>query len=626
MFIIETVPLTKIPLQKSQILSYFSTHDLEVGSLVSAPLGRRQEKAIVVETHEIKEHKMEIKEAEYELKPLKKIISRQALVTQNQIRLVLWLGQYYFASPGLFLKMMIKKVLPLRGISRREKSYNTEIKIDKKQKLILIPTISQIGTTIKKNSQNKFTIIHSGLKAGELSKNWQKIARGETEIIIGTRLAVFAPFANLKEIIIEDETNSNHRSFDMFPHYRVHEAAKKLAEISQAKLIFKSQAPSVEAYCLAKQKQSIFKYIPPPFLKEERLQVQIVDLRQELKDGNFSIFSRQLQSAISETLKNGQQVILFINRRGLATFVLCRDCGYVAKCPNCEAPLTYHLIRSNDGLKPMLICHHCGQKINPPSVCPKCQSYRIKAFGSGTQRVEIEAKKLFKETRVLRLDSDVAKSPEAKDKIIQEFAEKKAGILIGTQIILKRNLPKVPLAAFVSADTLLHLPDFCSGERLWQTIQQIKSFVQEKLIIQTYNPENSVIAQAAKNDYRSFLKEEVDTREILKYPPFSQLIKLTFRHEDPKKAATEAKILFVKLTQQLKISKIFKEIIFELIGPAPAFIPKEKQKYIWRIIVKSVSPWLASEPERQKIIKLRNKFLMIAPFGWEVNVDPESLL
>src|SRR4030042_6133779 len=239
MYLIEVAPLTKIPQQNPQILSYFSSHELSNGSLVLVPLGRRQEKAIVIESHLIRDHKLEIKDAQYELRPVKKILSYQPVLTPFQIKLALWLGQYYFASPGLFMKKMrVDKIL----------NHNSKLKINKPQKLILFPTVSQLELRAKQCPKDKTVLIHSGLKQKQLKENWHKIALGQAQIILGTRLACFAPFLNLKEIEIQDETNPAHRSWDMFPYYRTHEIARNLAEIFGSKLTLKSNAPSIESF------------------------------------------------------------------------------------------------------------------------------------------------------------------------------------------------------------------------------------------------------------------------------------------------------------------------------------------------------------------------------------------
>jgi primosomal protein N' (replication factor Y) len=575
-----------------------------------------------METHEIKDHKLEIKDAEYELRPIDKILSALPVLTPPQLKLALWLGQYYFASPGLFIKMMRPSIkFPIADLHFPNKIQNTD---SKSQTLFIFPTVAQLQANEKNFPGGKTVIVRSGLELKHLNENWQKIARGETPIILGTRLACFAPFFNLKEIFILDETNASHRSWDMFPHYRSHEVAKKLAEIFQAELTLEANIPSVESFYFDEKKSLHLKTGSKNFSETNP---ELIDLRQEIKNGNFSIFSQRLQEAIRDALKKNQQVILFINRRGAATFVLCRDCGYVAKCPNCEAPLTYHLIKTAaDELKPILVCHHCGHRSAPPTLCPSCHGHRIKAFGTGTQRVEIEAKKIFKNARILRLDSDVARETEEQNKILEDFRQKKADILIGTQMLLDGDLPKVALAAIISADTLLHLPDFTSDEKTFQTINAVKNLTSSKLIIQTYNPKSEILQIASKQEINSFYKNEIETRRILNYPPFSQLIKLRFGHKDGKYAAQQAKILSAKLTQQLKNSKILNDAVLEISDAIPAFISKEKGRYIWQIIIKARSPWLAKKDDRQKIIDLRNKILLTVPPNWKIEIDPETLL
>jgi len=639
MLLAEVILLTRLPKNSPQILSYFSARDLTPGSLVLAPLGRRQEKAIVIETHEIKDYKMEIKKAGYELRPIIKVLNPAPVLTAAQLKLALWLSEYYLAPAGVFLKMMVPK--KVTSYKLQVTSQNLKLKT---YKLILVPTIAQINTAAKNFPTNKTVVIHSGLKVKQFSENWQKIASGEAEIIIGTRLACFAPFSKLNEIIVKDETNSSHRSWDMFPHYRTHEIARKLTEIFNAHLKIIDKLPSIESCFLNKEISGIknFCHPSPRSLRGEGSRglphIEIVDLRAELRAGNFSIFSRALQDAIKAALKNKRQIILFINRRGLGSFVLCRDCGYVTKCPNCETPMAYHTTKDKNGLKPILICHHCGAKVEPLRICPKCQSRRIKTFGIGTEKVEAEAEKLFKNASILRLDSDIAPKAEQQEKIVNNFKQKKADVLISTQMMFSHALPKAAVIAAISVDTLMHLPDFNADEKMFQTITQLTNFVlpNSPFLIQTYNPENKTLQLAATGDFNTFYQEQIETRKILKYPPFSQIAKLVFRHKDPQKAGREAKILQAKLTQQLKQSKILKEAVFEISEAAPAFIAKEKDKYVWQIIIKFKSYWLASpksdggglEPEesRDELLRLRNKILMLAPTGWEIEIDPESLL
>ncbi|MBU3901471.1 primosomal protein N' [Patescibacteria group bacterium] len=580
MYLLDIIPLTRIPHTQSQILSYFHGAKLPAGALVQIPLGRRQEKGVVIGSRNVADYKMEIKSANFELRNIAKIISNEPVLTKQQIELVLFLGQYYFCSPGLFAKMMLPKKTqsppppspPPQGRGRLRGGG---------QKLIIAPTVF-ISEKIAINEKNA-VLWHSELTQKQKNAAWLVVQTGQARTIIGTRSAVFLPFANLKEIIVVDEANPNHKSWDMFPHYDSRTIAQKLTEIFKAKLTLKSGASTITTPTLS------------PSFKEARAKlsfgekkrgwppIHIIDMRQELKDGNFSIFSIDLYEAIKKALAAKKQIILFINRRGTANFVLCRDCGYIAKCPNCDAPLAYHLINN----KPSLLCHHCGAKDTPPTTCPKCHSWRIKTVGSGTQKVEAETKKFFPDAKILRLDSDSAAKPKDQQKIITDFTERQADILIATPMIFswltELAAAKPAIVGVLSADTLLHIPDFRSGERTWQMIKSLQSVMASAaplrvknnaprpavaglpplklrggegelsqnnnkfFFIQTYNPDNSVLKYVKNNDYDGFIKDDLATRQALNYPPFSQIIKLTFRHRDAKKAGQEAKILAAKL-------------------------------------------------------------------------------
>ncbi len=627
MRLIEVIPLSKIPMALPQVLSYFTNHDLRSGALVLAPLGKRQQEAIVVETHEINDFKMEIKKAGYELRPIKQILSGGSVLTSQQIELALWLGQYYFCSPGLFLKMMVpKQKNPKLQIPNPKQILNFKF-----QKLILAPTIPAAEKIT--SSEKSAAIWHSDLTKKQQNEIWWKIKNREIETIVGTRSAIFLPFANLKEITIEDETNSAHRSWDMFPHYRAPEAAQKLAEIFDAKLFFKSPIPSIEFSDVAHRNSDV-----------AHRKISLIDMRAELREGNFSIFSRALQTATKEALAQKRQIIFYVNRRGAANFVLCRDCGYINKCQNCEAPLAYHLT----GGKPLMFCHRCGHRESPPSLCPKCQSYRIKTVGVGTQKVEVEARKIFTSAKIIRLDSDTAPRPKDQQKIIETIIKKEVDILVTTQIIFswQEELKQSPLAviAVISADTLLHLPDYQSGERTYQTIAALKNLLPSaasSLIIQTHNPENLVIKYAAKNDWNSFYKNEIETRQVLGYPPFSQIVKLTFRHKDPQKAGQEAKILAAKLKRTNSIlchsgksrnpesgSRVKHGMTngnIEISDALPAFIPREKGKFIWNIIIKFPIPDGQTKMSNE-FLRRRNSLLQYIPSNWEIDVDPSDLL
>ena len=632
MFIIDIIPTTKIPHPLAQILSYFSISALPLGAIVQIPLGKRKETGVVVASKKIDAYKMVIKKAKFELKNVSQVLSAEPLLTKKQIELALWLGQYYLASPGIFIKMMMpKKVQSLKLKIQNNSNFienprqgrdNSKLKINKEQKIILTPSIAWAKKLAQDNKNS--LVWHSNMSQKKLLENWRQVRNGEIKIVIGTRSAVFLPFTGLKEIIIEDETNSGHKSWDMFPHYRAHEAAHKLAELFKAKLKLKSEIPSVESLFINSSDGNT-DFISMPQEVQTKVQATanaaIVDMRTEIKEGNSSIFSRVLQDAIKKILlaDKHNQAIFYINRRGAANFVLCRDCGYTELCPNCEAPLAHHLSEN----RPLLLCHRCGTKKLAPGLCPACRSWRIKTFGAGTQRAELELKKLFPELKILRLDSDAAPDIKTQQTIIEEFREKKAQVLIGTQMLLNQSLPKVDLVALLAADTLLRLPDWRAGERTWQTVAALKNLLVEKspqpLLIQTYNPENQTLSSAAQGNWQTFYQQEIEARQELDYPPFSQLVKLTFRHKIAKRAGQEAQFLAAKLRNANKDADV------QISDALPAFVPKEKGKFAWNIIIK----FKITDPKLQisnEFLLRRNSLLQYVPSNWEIDVDPEDLL
>ncbi len=638
MRLIDVIPVTKIPHTQTQILSYFFSSNLAPGSLVLIPLGKRKEIGVVLASRDI--DKMQIKKADFSLRNIIKVIDEKPILTNQQIELALFLGHYYFASPGLFLKMALPKILnPKSQFQNPNKTPNNKF-----QKLILAPTIAlakKIATINK-----KAILWHSDLTTKQKDTIWWKVKNGQAQTIIGTRSAAFLPFVNLKEIIVEDVKNSGHRSWDMFPHYESFTVAKKLAEIFNCNL-------TLEDFChpdpLA-TRQGGEGSLPcrPASPKPQRGEqagkkdsssrqsgtqndnLKIIDMREELKAKNFYVFSFAMEDAIKEALAQKKQVILFANRRGAANFILCRDCGHVINCSDCDVPMAFHLING----QAQLFCHHCGHKDIPLGRCPKCHGYRIKTVGSGTQKIESEAQRFFPEAKIARLDSDLAPKPIQQQKIIDKFKAKEIDILITTQIafswLSELAAAKPSIVAILSADTLLHLPDFRSGERTFQTITGLHQLLigkQKTFIIQTYNPDNSAIKYAAKNDWPAFWQEEIETREALNYPPYSQIVKLTLRHRDGKKVGQEAKILSAKLQQANKDEKI------EISPALPAFISRERGQFVWNIIIKFPFSFPLFRKEglgeiytTPEFLQHRNSLLQYVPQNWEIDVDPENLL
>jgi primosomal protein N' (replication factor Y) len=338
--------------------------------------------------------------------------------------------------------------------------------------------------------------------------------------------------------------------------------------------------------------------------------VEVVDLRAELRAGNRSIFSRALQAAMKRALAAGEQVILFLNRRGAATFVLCRDCGHVLSCPRCNIPLTYHSDRED------LTCHHCNYRRKSPRTCPQCEGRRIKFFGIGTQRVEEVTRRMFPQARTIRWDRDTTRGKLAHELILDAFIRREANVMIGTQMIAKGlDLPLVTLVGVISADTALHLPDFRSGERTFQLLTQVagragRSILGGQVIIQTYSPEHYAIQAASRHDYAGFYRQEIAFRRETGYPPFSRLIRLIYVHHNPTRCQTEAERMARVLSERIKRLGLSN---LGLIGPAPAFLERLRGQYRWQIIVRGQDPHQLLED-------------LPIPLGWRVDVDPVSLL
>jgi primosomal protein N' (replication factor Y) len=336
--------------------------------------------------------------------------------------------------------------------------------------------------------------------------------------------------------------------------------------------------------------------------------VRIVDMRQELRAGNRSLFSRALQKALSEVLEANQQAILFLNRRGSSTYVFCRDCGWVSRCPRCETSLTFHQAHER------LMCHYCGYTRKSPTSCPHCGGERVRHFGAGTQRIQAELETTYPDVRTLRWDWDVTRTKGAHDIILSHFANHRADVLIGTQMIAKGlDLPLVTLVGVVSADTGLNLPEYRASERTFQILTQVagragRGLLGGRVILQTYQPEHFAIQAASKHDYKSFYDDELQNRRQLGYPPFRRLAKLVYRHISSLEAENQAK----RMRDTLHHIRSKLEKSAEIIGPTPCFFRKERGQYRWQILIRATDP-VRLIPEE-------------IPEGWIVDIDPVTLL
>ena len=451
-----------------------------------------------------------------------------------------------------------------------------------KTAIMLVPEISLTPQTIdrfiSRFGVDKIGVLHSKLSIGERYDQWQKINNGDVKIVIGARSAIFAPLKNLGIIIIDEEHDLSYKA-DSTPRYNAKDLASYLAKMNNIPLVLGSATPDLEAFY--KAGQGIIKKLEltKRANEAELPDVDIVDLRDELAIGNKSIISRKLHDEIEKNLNEKKQTILFLNRRGYSTFVMCRDCGYVAKCRNCNITLTYHS-KSNK-----LKCHYCGYEQPNLTICPECNSKRIKYFGTGTQKLEEEINKLFPTASTIRMDVDTTSKKNSMEDILNKFKNDGIDILIGTQMVVKgHHFPNVTLVGVISADSSLNIEDYRATERTFSLLTQVSGRAgreknKGKVVIQTYNPDNFCIECAKEQDYEKFYNAEIMLRKQLKYPPFCDIIVIVISSTKEQEVKNISNMIYNN------IGKMYNKK-FICYKPMPAPIDKIKNKYRWRIIMK----------------------------------------
>ncbi len=487
-----------------------------------------------------------------------------------------------------------------------------------KQALVLVPEIALTPQTVRRfmaRFPGQVGLVHSRLSPGELYDTWRRTRSGDLAVIIGPRSALFSPLPAIGLIVLDESHDHSYYQSEP-PFYHAREAAVAYARLLGATCILGSATPSVEsryegdagAWHLLKLRKRILTggsagtgELPP---------VTTVDMREELKRGNRSIFSAALQTALAETLTRNEQAILFLNRRGTGTYVFCRNCGHSLRCPRCdEVSLTYH--RAGEAL----MCHRCGYKRNMPEKCPVCKSTAIRHYGMGTERVEEEVRALFPQVRTLRWDWETTRKKGAHDLILTHFSNHQADILIGTQMLAKGlDLPLVTLVGIVLADVGLHLPDFRAGERVFQTLTQVagragRSARGGRVVLQTFDPDHYVLRAVENHDYENFYNKELGYRKEIGYPPFSKLVRLEYRANESGRAEGTATALAEHLKALAK-RQVHKQT--EIIGPAPCFYSRLDRRYRWQIILRGPEP-------ARLLTGLQLK-------DWRVEANPQSLL
>ncbi|MBN1219634.1 MAG: primosomal protein N' [Anaerolineae bacterium] len=519
--------------------------------------------------------------------------------------------------------------------------------------IMLVPEITLAAQTVERVSARfpgQVAVWHSALSPGERFDTWERVRAGELPIVVGPRSALFAPVKNLGVVIIDEEHEPTYKQRDRPPIFHAREAAIELGRLSNALVIMGSATPDVVTYRRAERGEYRLLTLPTRIMAHtkhlavqqaliRRLkakggkrmkepaspassqtsafvtlplpQVEVVDLREELKAGNRTIFSRALQDGMHQTLSRGEQVILFLNRRGASSFVICRDCGYVMRCPRCDTTLTYHTSGE------LMVCHYCGYRARPAETCPECRSERIRYFGLGTQRVEETVNKMFPQAQVIRWDWDTTRQKGSHHVFLHHFMEGRANVMVGTQMVAKGlDLPLVTLVGVISADTALYLPDFRAAERSFQLLMQVagragRSPLGGRVIVQTYNPDQVAIEAAANHDYEGFYHTELAFRREQNYPPFKRLAQLLYSGSGPERSAAAAKQLADRLCRHIERQGL---PAVEVIGPTPGYVQRVRSQYRWHILLRAQDPAAVLRP------------LLPLPQGWRIDIDPVTLL
>ena len=491
-----------------------------------------------------------------------------------------------------------------------------------KRAIVLVPEISLTPQTVRRFGERfpgQVAVMHSGLSLGEHFDMWHEVRAGRYAVVIGPRGALFAPQPDLGLVVIDEEHEWTYKQQEGSPRYHARAAAEELCRLTGAALVLGSATPDVESHFrstsggshrLLELSQRLQRTESGGVTPSPLPQVEVVDLREELKAGNRGIFSRSLTAGIGGALSAGEQVILFLNRRGTASFLQCRDCGHVPTCTSCAVSLTLHQPENR------LVCHYCRRARPAPRACHQCGSPRIRLLGLGTERVEEEARRAFPGARTLRWDRDVTRGRDAHERILARFLAHEADILIGTQMVAKGlDIPLVTLVGVISADTALRFPDFRSGERTFQLLEQVAGRAGRgprggRVIIQTYSPEHYAVTAASRHDYHAVYGQEVEFRQRLGYPPFGRLARLVFAHTNEEYAREQAAAM-VRYLRGERDQRGLPNL--DVLGPGPAFVPRLRGRWRWQVIVRGQDPTeLLAE--------------VAFPRGWTVDIDPVSLL
>lgn len=488
------------------------------------------------------------------------------------------------------------------------------------QAIMLVPEIAltpQMVNRFKARFGDEVAVLHSGLSKGEKYDEWQKIRDGKASVSVGARSSVFAPFEKLGLIIIDEEHEVTYKQED-YPRYHAREIAIWRSEYHKCPVVLGSATPSLETF--ARAEKNVYQYLglPERVNQQKMPEIELIDMREELQEGNRSMFSNDLTKAIQDRIDKGEQIVLFLNRRGHSSFVLCRDCGHVPQCPNCDISLTYH--KTHDDLK----CHYCGYSEPMPQRCPSCESEHIRQMGVGTQKVEEIIYDTFDRAKVIRMDVDTTSKKGAHEKLLTAFGNQEANILLGTQMIAKGlDFENITLVGVLNADTMLNLPDFRSSEKTFQLLTQVAGRAgrhekQGEVMIQTYNPDHYAILDVTSNDYMSFYQKEMKFRQIGKYPPYYYLVNLTISHTDIKKVLKASKHIHGILLQHVTTQSF-------VLGPSPSPLSRINNKHRFQILIK-----FKNEPDLLTALQYLDDYYheqyLKDKLSLEIDINPQMMM
>jgi primosomal protein N' (replication factor Y) len=635
MYVVTAIPLAFIPRPREQAFTYFFHEAPPARSLVEVPFAKRMLPALVLEVKRLDEKKISIKRASYRLKPLSRILTSSSVLSRSELALAQWISEYYYEP----LSFVLKSLLPARVQDKASTGYESTEAVKSRgfsfihssSPLRSVEYLDAIQRNVERDAQTLvlFPDVRSAEKFFErlptplksIALLWtsqrsprkeleavRKVSTNQTKIVIGARGAVLVSLPWLSTVVLEGGESDAYKSWDRHPKYDARGVALHLARERSAELMWGSSFSSTRLLYLVRQLSKRNEVVVRENKEEgrARLAMTVIDMREELGTGNKSPVSRVLRNSLARVLDSGGSAVLFMDRRGEHTVILCRDCGYVLACPRCSASLI--TVRTREGSR--FFCRYCGTFHAAPSTCPRCAGTRFKLFGAGTQRIAEELSVLFPRARVALLDKDSAPTPELQEKVIADFENGNIDVLVGTQMLEKLSRARATLSAIVSAETSLFLPEYNGEEKVFLIASRLRAMAEEEFLWQTYDPEQRVVKALLSSHQEEFWNEELALRKKFLWPPYVQLVKASISLKDRVKGEKEAASLHALLARDIPEG-------IQVYSPLPSRIEKVRGKYAWHILIKV---------SRRMALSVRNEFLSRIPSHWEIDVDPAHTL